>query len=83
MFSVGSIIELEDKKEYIVISNAEFEGKVYYFIMEEQNQTNVKFCVEKVKDEKTYFEEFSDKKLFMQLQPLFEKSSKEFLSKNK
>lgn len=40
-------ITLSDNKAYFVVSKIEYQGKIYYYLIESSKMENFKFCYEK------------------------------------
>lgn len=71
---IRDTLTLDDNHKYEVISKIHYENKIYYYLVDIHNHTNLKFCYE----DKDELVEFNDKELITKLLPLFcEKSSSE------
>ena len=46
IINIKDIITLDDNNEYVVISKINYESKNYYYLLDKNNNTNVKFCYE-------------------------------------
>ena len=80
MFEIGKLLKLSDEKIYIVVSSATEKGKNYYYLLENGNVENAKFCVEKQKNNKIFLELVKDFELMERIFPKFQKNSKKFLN---
>ena len=69
---ISDLITLSDKNEYVVVNKVNFNNKVYYYIADINNQSNLKFCY--IDDDELV--EIKDKQLIMKLIPLFKDSTK-------
>ena len=65
--SIMDVLTLEDKNEYVVVSKVLYEDKNYMFLVDINNNKNVKFCYQD-NDEVV---ESEDKDLNSRLLPLF------------
>ena len=72
-------ITLDDDCEYVVVSKVNYENKIYYYIIDINNNTNLKFCYE----DKDELVELNDKELTTKLLPLFFDKVKNELPINK
>jgi hypothetical protein len=46
MIEQGKIILLDNDKSYIVVSTAELDGNKYLLLINEEDQTDIKICIE-------------------------------------
>lgn len=67
LININDLITLDDNNEYVVVSKCEFENKVYFYIVDINDNSNLKFCYLN-NDE---FIELSDGELVKKLLPLF------------
>ena len=74
---IKDTITLSDDKEYVVVSKVKHENKTYYFILDINDEDNIRICVEN----KFYLVDVSDEKLKNTLLPLFMQQAKEELEK--
>ena len=81
MFEIGSLLELTDKNEYVVVSRAEKDGKTYYYLMDKNNFSNVQFLVEEKTGDKIFLKEIEDTNVLEQVYPLLLENGKKFLKK--
>lgn len=44
---IKDTITLDNDKEYVVVSKANYKDKIYYFLIDINDNSNVKFCYEK------------------------------------
>ena len=44
---ITDVLTLSDGNQYVVVSNADYEGKKYYYLVDINNNSNIKFCLEK------------------------------------
>lgn len=70
--NIKDIVTLDDNNEYVVVSKTNYENKTYYYLIDKNNNTNIKFCYEDAGD----LVEFDDKELATKLLPLFLKEMK-------
>ena len=70
MLDVKDIVTLDDGNNYAVVSKTRIEDKIYYYIMDIDNNANYKFCYEK-KDNKLKLVVVKDKALIKKLIRLF------------
>jgi len=62
-------ITLSDKNEYLVVSKANYQSNTYYYLIDEKNNENIKFCMEK--PETSSLIEISDANIIQALLSLF------------
>ena len=70
--NIMDILTLSDNNRYVVTSKVNYENKTYYFLVDEHNSGNLKFCYE-------YNDgliEIEDKDLATKLLPRFLEASK-------
>lgn len=67
MIDIRDILTLDDNNEYVVVSKIAYEGKIYYYLVDKNNNENLKFCYES----KDNLVELNDKVLVTKLLPLF------------
>lgn len=75
---IRDIITLDDNKEYVVISIANYQNKIYYYLIDQSNAANVKFCLENSK--KNSLIEIKDSHLIQALLPLFANNVKNYIT---
>ena len=76
---IKDIIKLADNNSYVVCSRTEFQGITYFYLIDLENNENIKFVQEKQKDNKTVVIEVEDKDLLQTLLPLFYENAKHIL----
>jgi len=76
---IKDMLTLSDKNSYVVVSKAKFEKHVYYYLIDKNNNENIKFCVEKAENNSLI--EVEDKKLIQQLLPFFLKAASKAITK--
>ena len=72
MIDIRDILTLDDNNEYVVVSKVAYEDKVYYYLVDKNNNANLKFCYEKEDN----LVELNDKVLVTKLLPLFLEAAK-------
>lgn len=76
IIDIKDVLTLDDKNDYVVISKTIYENKTYYYLVDNNNNSNLKFCYE----ENDSLVELEDKELTTKLLPLFLKNiEKEFM----
>lgn len=75
---IKDILTLDDKNDYVVVSKINYENKIYYYLVDINNNENLKFCYE----DNNELVEIEDKELTTKLLPMFLEASKEELSNN-
>ena len=75
IINIKDTLNLDDDNEYVVISKINYENKYYYYLIDKNVNTNVKFCYQ----DNDELVEINDKNLITKLLPLFlEVLKKEF-----
>lgn len=69
-------ITLSDNNTYVVVGKSEYQGKIYYYLIEANSQSTYKFCYEKTGTDKLV--EVEDAELTQQLVAIFAEQLKEF-----
>lgn len=64
---IKDVLTFDDKNKYVVVSIVDFENKTYYYLLDINNNSNVKFCYE----DNGELVEIDDSKLITKLLPLF------------
>ncbi|MDR2531664.1 MAG: hypothetical protein LBC82_02355 [Oscillospiraceae bacterium] len=77
---IKDLITLSDNLNYVVCSKSEYQGATYYYLIDVENNENIKFMQEKRADDKTTMIEVEDKELLQQLLPLFFEAGKHILN---
>ncbi len=67
MINIKDILKLDDGNEYVVVSKLNYENKTYYYIVDINNNSNLKFCYE----DNNELVELEDKVLITKLLPIF------------
>ena len=80
MTNIGDRLYLNDKNSYLVVSKAEYEGKMYYMLLDDNNPENIKICYEKPENNSVV--EILDEQLIQNLGPSFAKTSEIILKNN-
>lgn len=76
LIDIKDVLTLDDKNDYVVISKIIYENKTYYYLVDNNDNSNLKFCYEK----NDSLVELEDKELTTKLLPLFLKNiEKEFM----
>lgn len=74
-FDVEDEITLSDDKKYLVASKVSYEGKVYYYLMDVNDYSNLKFCYEN----EGKLTQIQDNEMIKVLLPLFISNMREDL----
>ena len=75
--NIKDILTLSDKNKYVVVSKAFYENRDYLYLMDINNNTNIKFCYL----DNDELVESEDKIINTKLLPLFIKSTNNSLNK--
>lgn len=78
MIDIKDVLTLDDKNDYVVVSKISYENKTYYYLVDINNNNNLKFCYEDNND----LVEIKDKELTTKLLPIFLDVSKEEVNNN-
>lgn len=70
---IKDVLTLDDGNKYVVVSKVSYENKVYYYLVDMNNNGNVKFCY----CDSDELVELNNNALIMKLLPLFLKASKD------
>lgn len=70
--NIKDVITLDDDNDYVVVSKIKYDNKYYYYLIDMNKRSNIKFCYE----DGEYLVQFSDSKLIEKLLPQFLKVSK-------
>ena len=73
----GNTIKLNDNNEYIVVSIITYNNDKYIYLADINNNSNIKFCMEKIENEITKMIEIDDADLIGKLLPLFIKDTQD------
>ena len=72
-------ITLNDNNEYVVISKINYQDSIYYYLIDLNNNENVKFCAESKSKESTLID-IEDQTLIQSLLPMFLETSKDIIA---
>lgn len=75
MKNIKDTLVLDDDNEYVVVSKANYNDRIYYYIINNNDNSDFKFCHQ----ENDELVEIEDDKLIKELIPLFFNSVKEVL----
>ncbi len=75
---IKDIITLDDNCSYVVASKANYQNQTYYYLIDEKNNSNIKFCYEDLENNCLF--ENDDEELNQKLLPLFYKNTKASIS---
>lgn len=75
MINIKDTLVLDDEDEYVVVSKANYNDKIYYYIINNNDNSDFKFCYQ----ENDELVEIEDDKLIKELIPLFFNNVKEVL----
>lgn len=78
IIDIKDVLTLDDKNEYVVVSKINYESKTYYYLVDINNNNNLKFCYE----DNYELVEIEDKELTTKLLPMFLEVSKGELNNN-
>jgi len=76
---IKDTITLNDGNSYIVVSKTSHNDDIYYYLIDKDNNENIKFCVEK--KENNSLLEVNDNNLIQQLLPVFLKATSKAITK--
>ena len=74
---IGDVVTLDDNNEYVVASKVNYEKKVYYYLIDINNNKNLMFCYE----DNGELVESNNKEINTELLPLFYNTSKGIIEK--
>ena len=72
MIDIKDTIALSDNNEYVVVSKANYNDEVYYYLIDKNDSGNIMFCYQ----DNNQMVELTDKDLIVKLLPLFLEASK-------
>jgi len=78
MIEIKDTLTLNDNNEYVVASRVNYNEKIYYYLIDINNNSNIKFCYQDGEE----LVELNDKKLTTKLLPLFLDVAKKDLNIN-
>ena len=67
MIDIKDILTLDDNNTYTVVSKVNYKNETYYYLVDNNNLENLKFCYKKNND----LIELTDKSFITELLPLF------------
>lgn len=72
IINIKDVLTLDDDNEYVVVSKVNYDNKDYFYLLDKNDATNVKFC---------YYDndelvEINNSDLIVKLLPLFVETSK-------
>ncbi len=73
IINIKDVLTLDDDNEYVVVSKVNYNGLIYYYLLDKNDNSNIKFCYEDSVNEELV--EIDDKVLITKLLPLFLKES--------
>jgi len=76
---VKDIVTLSDDNTYVIAGKADYQGSIYYYLVDKDNMGNIKFCIENTQNLSLI--EAEDKDLIQQLLPLFLQSATQSITK--
>ncbi len=79
MLNIKDTITLNNDDEYVVVSKASYNNKIYYYLIEHNNISNVLLCYENGEE----LSKLTDKELIKKIMPLFIKATTIDLNNNK
>lgn len=74
--NIRDIVTLDDDNEYAIASKVNYEGKIYYYLIDINKNDNLMFCYE----DNNELVELIDKELATKLLPLFLEASKDIIN---
>lgn len=77
--NIKDIITLSDDKKYSVVSKTIIEDKSYLYLLDINDYSNVKFCIEEKNGDNIEVEEIEDGKIIELLLPIFIKETEKAL----
>ena len=72
MIDIKDTIALSDNNEYVVVSKANYNDRVYYYLIDKNDSGNIMFCYQ----DNNQMVELTDKDLVVKLLPSFLEASK-------
>lgn len=80
MINISDIITLSDNNRYSVVSKTKKDEVTYYLLIDEKDNSNIKFCYEEPEQQKIKLVEINDKNLIRSLLLPFYESVKDLIS---
>lgn len=78
--NVKDLLTLDDDKEYTIVSKATFDGNLYLYLIDINDNKNLKICAVKQDNEGYLLDEIEDSESIQKLLPLFCESSKDMIN---
>ena len=75
IINIKDTLTLDDNNEYVVVSKVNADDKNYFYLIDKNDNSNVKFCYQ----DNDELVELNDKELVTRLLPLFVENAKEEL----
>ena len=75
IINIKDTLTLDDNNEYVVVSKVSVDDKNYFYLIDKNDNSNVKFCYQ----DNDELVELNDKELVTRLLPLFVENAKEEL----
>lgn len=75
IINIKDTLTLDDNNEYVVVSKANADNRNYFYLIDKNDNSNVKFCYQ----DNDELVELNDKELVTRLLPLFVENAKEEL----
>ena len=72
IINIKDTLTLDDNNEYVVVSKVNSEDKNYFYLIDKNDNSNVKFCYQ----DNDELVELNDKELVTRLLPLFVENAK-------
>ena len=72
MIDIKDVLTLSDNNEYVVVSKIDYENKTYYYLVDNNNHNNLKFCYL----DNDELVEIENKELTTKLLPMFLEEAK-------
>ena len=72
IINIKDTLTLDDNNQYVVVSKINYDNKIYYCLINNSSNTNLKFCIE----ENEELVEIVDSELIVKLLPLFIEAAK-------
>ena len=72
IINIKDILSLDDNNEYVVVSKINADDKNYFYLIDKNDNSNVKFCYQ----DNDELVELNDKELVTRLLPLFVENAK-------
>jgi len=76
---IKDLITLSDNNEYVVCSKTEYQGNIYLYLIDINNNENIKFGLIKYNESSVNVIELENQQLIQKLLPLFFENAKHIL----